>query len=66
MSDTTKDRRRTSYSGLVESAIRSATKLASSHDSTTRTLANQVVSDLVLLRRELPARRQYDTKTRKA
>jgi hypothetical protein len=60
-----KERRRTSYSGLLESAIRSLTKLASSRDSMTKALANQALSDLLQLRRELPARRQFDSKLRK-
>lgn len=55
-----KDRRRVSYCGLIDSAIRSGSKLISTGDSTTRVLANQVLSDLLRLRREMPARRQYD------
>jgi hypothetical protein len=56
------DRRRVSYSGLLDSAIRSANKLISSRDSQTKILANQVLLDLMLLRREIPTRREFDTK----
>ena len=61
MEDPVNDRRRTSYAGLLDSAIRSITKLASSSDSMTRTFANQALADLVKLRRVMPSRRQFDT-----
>lgn len=65
MDQPTTDRRRTSYNGLLDSAIRTATKLASVPDPLTKSLANQLLSDLTQLRRELPTRREYDTKVRK-
>jgi hypothetical protein len=65
MEETVKDRRRTSYAGLLDSAIRGAAKLVSSRDAMTKSLANQVLADLMQLRREMPTRRQYDTKSRK-
>jgi hypothetical protein len=61
MQDPANDRRRTSYAGLLDSAIRSITKLAASSDPVTRTFANQALSDLVKLRRQMPSRRQFDT-----
>ena len=61
MEDPVNDRRRTSYAGLLDSAIRSITKLATSNDPITRTFANQALSDLIKLRRQMPSRRQHDT-----
>lgn len=61
MEQISKERRRTSYNGLLDAAIRGVGKLSSSHDPATRLLANQVLNNLTQLRRELPARRQFDT-----
>jgi hypothetical protein len=61
MEDPVNDRRKTSYAGLLDSAIRSITKLAASNDPVTRTFANQALADLVKLRRQMPTRRQFDT-----
>ena len=61
MEDSANERRRTSYAGLLDSAIRSVTKLAASNDAMTRTFANQALADLVKLRRQMPSRRQFDT-----
>ena len=60
-----KERRRTSYTGLLESAIRALTKIASSNDPMSRALANQALNDLLQLRRDLPTRREFDSKSRK-
>jgi hypothetical protein len=60
-----KERRRLSQSGLLETAIRSAARLVSAQDATTRALVNQMLSALMQLRRTLPQRRQADLKTRK-
>lgn len=60
-----KERRRLSQSGLLETAIRSAARLVSAQDATTRALANQMLSALMQLRRTMPQRRQADLKTRK-
>jgi hypothetical protein len=62
MDSIVKERRRTSHRGLLESAIQNTTKLASINDPGTRMLANKVMTDLVQLRRELPTRREFDTK----
>lgn len=62
MENAIKERRRTSYNGLLDSAIRGIGKLAASRDPAAKSLANQVLSDLVQLRREMPARREFDTK----
>lgn len=64
MQEPVKDRRRTSFSGLLDSAIRGVSKLTAANDPTTKSLANQVLKDLLQLRREIPARREYDMKTR--
>lgn len=58
----TKDRRRTSYRGLLESAIQNATKLGAASDPSTRTIGNKILTDLLHLRKEMPARREYDIK----
>jgi hypothetical protein len=57
-----KERRKTSFTGLLEGVIRALTKLASSTDPGTRALANQALQDLLKIRRELPTRRQFDSK----
>jgi hypothetical protein len=65
MEEPIKDRRRISYAGLLDSAIRSITKITSSSDPVAKALANQALSDLLKMRRERPARRQFDAKARK-
>jgi hypothetical protein len=62
MDSPAKERRKTSYTGLLEGAIRGLTKLASSPDPGTRAIANQALQDLLKMRRDLPTRRQYDSK----
>ncbi len=62
MESPVKERRKTSFTGLLEGAIRALTKLASSTDPGTRALANQALQDLLKMRRDLPARRQYDSR----
>jgi hypothetical protein len=62
MDDTVKERRKTSYTGLLEGAIRALTKLASAPDPNTRSLANQALQDLLKMRRDMPTRRKYDSK----
>ena len=56
------DRRTMSYSGSLDSVIRAATKLVTASDPMTKSLANQMLKDLVQLRRHLPVRRKFDTK----
>jgi|GEM_PF-3224932 len=58
----TQDRRRTSYVGLLDSAIRGINKLAAGRDPVSKSLAHQALSDLMQLRREMPSRREFDTK----
>lgn len=60
MNELTKDRRRVSYSNLLESAMRSANQLFSSKDSVARSAASRVLSDLQKLRAEMPSRRKDD------
>jgi hypothetical protein len=62
MESPVKERRKTSYTGLLEGAIRVLIKLSASNDPNTRALANQALQDLLKMRRDLPARRQYDTR----
>jgi hypothetical protein len=62
MESPVKERRKTSYTGLLEGAIRVLIKLSSSTDPNTRALANQALQDLLKMRRDLPTRRQFDTK----
>lgn len=59
-----KERRRTSQTGLLDSAIRMVAQLAASNDLNTRTLANRSMADLQKLRHGMPKRRQVDTATR--
>jgi hypothetical protein len=61
MSQIVENRRRTSYSGLLDSAMRSATKLTTHPDSMTKSLANQIMTDLKQIRRQMPTRRKFDT-----
>jgi hypothetical protein len=61
MEKTPKERRHLSHHALVESAIRMTKQLASSNDIMTRSLANRMFSDLTLLRRGLPNRRQHES-----
>jgi len=60
MDEPTKERRRVSYSTLLESAMRSANQLFSSKDTGARTAGSRVLSDLQKLRAELPNRRKDD------
>jgi hypothetical protein len=60
MSEPIKERRRVSYSTLLESAMRSANQLFSSKDAVARSAASRVLSDLQKLRAEMPSRRQDD------
>jgi hypothetical protein len=60
MDEMIKDRRRVSYSNLVESAMRSANQLFSSKDTVARSAASRVLSDLQKLRAEMPSRRKDD------
>jgi hypothetical protein len=62
MQSPVKERRKTSYTGLLEGAIRILIKLSSSTDPNTRALANQALQDLLKMRRDMPTRRQFDTK----
>jgi hypothetical protein len=59
-----KERRRLSHAGLLEGAIRTINKMVALPDPATKALANQALRDLLQLRRELPTRRQFDTKAR--
>ncbi|MBS0309213.1 MAG: hypothetical protein JSS58_09600 [Proteobacteria bacterium] len=59
------ERRRRSYSGLLDSAIRNASQLACSPDVKVRAMASQIVADLLQVRRELPVRRKTDASVRK-
>lgn len=61
MEKSPKERRHLSHHALVESAIRMTKQLASSNDIMTRSLANRMFSDLTLLRRGLPNRRQHES-----
>jgi hypothetical protein len=54
------DRRRKSYSGLLDSSIQAAIKLAGLPDPMVKVLANQIITDLKQIRREIPARRKFD------
>lgn len=60
-----KERRRRSYAGLLDSAIRNAGQLAASPDLRVRNLAAQILADLLQVRRELPVRRRTDAKPRR-
>jgi hypothetical protein len=60
MDELIKDRRRVSYSNLLESAMRSANQLFSSKDTVARSAAGRVLSDLQKLRAEMPSRRKDD------
>lgn len=62
MENAIKERRRTSYNGLLDAAIRSIGKLAASRDPAAKALANQALHDLMQVRREMPTRREFDTK----
>lgn len=63
--DSKPDRRRMSYAGLIDSAIRSVSKLTTVGDAASKGLAHQALADLMRLRRSLPARRQQDIKSHK-
>jgi hypothetical protein len=60
MSEIVEDRRRTPYSGLLDSALRAASRLTMNPDPVTRALAHQIVTDLKQIRRQVPARRKFD------
>jgi hypothetical protein len=60
----TEDRRKVSYSGLLDSVIGAATKLSYANDQTTKCLANQMLKELLQLRRQIPVRRKVDTRAR--
>lgn len=60
MNQITEDRRRTPYSGLLDSAMRAATRLTTHPDPTTKSLAHQILTDLKQIRRQLPMRRKFD------
>jgi hypothetical protein len=55
------ERRRTPYSGLLDSAMRAASRLTMHPDPMTKSLANQIITDLKQIRRRMPARRKFDT-----
>jgi hypothetical protein len=61
MEKPTEERRRASYAGLLDSAMRAAVKLSSLPDPVARALANQILTDLKQIRRLLPVRRKFDT-----
>lgn len=61
MNQIVEDRRRASYSGLLDSAMRTAARLATHHDPVAKSLANQIMTDLKQIRRQMPARRRFDT-----
>jgi hypothetical protein len=61
MSQIVENRRRTSYPGLLDSAMRAAIKLAMHPDPMTKLLANQIITDLKQIRRQVPTRRKFDT-----
>lgn len=61
MEHETENRRRISYSGLLDSAIRAASKISSLPDPAARALANQILTDLKQIRRDMPSRRKFDT-----
>jgi hypothetical protein len=64
MDSPAKERRKVSHSGLLEGAIRTVNKMASLPDPATKALANQALRDLLQLRRDMPTRREYDSKAR--
>lgn len=61
MSQIIEERRRTPYSGLLDSAMRAANRLTMHPDPMTKSLANQIITDLKQIRRRMPARRKFDT-----
>lgn len=61
MSQIVEDRRRTPYSGLLDSAMRAAIRLTTHPDPMTKSLANQIMTDLKQIRRQMPTRRKFDT-----
>ena len=65
MEKDTENRRHMSQTGLLDSAIRSITKLTTVGDTASRGLAHQALADLIRLRRSLPARREDDLKVHK-
>ncbi|MGZ5819479.1 MAG: hypothetical protein ACXWJD_12135, partial [Burkholderiaceae bacterium] len=60
MNEPIKERRRASYSTLIDAAMRSTSQLFVSKDIGTRSAASRVLSDLQKLRAEMPKRRQDD------
>ncbi|OGB24493.1 MAG: hypothetical protein A3I66_10820 [Burkholderiales bacterium RIFCSPLOWO2_02_FULL_57_36] len=60
MSQIVEDRRRTPYFGLLDSAIRAASRLTTHPDPMTKSLGHQIISDLRQIRRQMPTRRKYD------
>ena len=54
------ERRRISYSSLLDTAMRSASQLFVLKDPVARSSASRVLSDLQKLRGEMPRRRQSD------
>lgn len=61
MSQFVEDRRRTPCSGLLDSAMRAASRLSVHPDPMTKSLAIQIITDLKQIRRQMPMRRKYDT-----
>lgn len=61
MNQLDEERRRTSYSGLLDSAMRAASRLTTHPDPMAKSLANQIITDLKQVRRQMPARRKFDT-----
>jgi hypothetical protein len=58
------ERRRMSQAGLLDSAIRSLSQLATSADMTTRALAARALADIRQVRRQVPTRRALDREAR--
>lgn len=61
MREIVEERRRTPCSGLLDSAMRAASKLTMHSDPMAKSLANQILTDLKQIRRQMPMRRKFDT-----
>lgn len=60
MNNAVNERRRLSRTGLLDSAIRTLSLLATTGDLRSRALVNQALGNLQQLRREFPTRREHD------
>jgi hypothetical protein len=61
MSQNLEERRRTSFAGFLDSAMRAASRLTVHVDPAVRALANQIITDLKRIGREMPARCKFDS-----